>query len=134
MVSGIMDAENLTPDAEDSADPAQRSLIEDLRHMLADGRALIGAELAFHKSRAVAAGAGAKGIATWLLLALALMFLALMALVMGSLLILSAWYGPLAATGMTVGFLLGTTAAALLAARRRWKRMMRVLSAAEPAP
>ena len=129
-----MDAESPPLVAEAPADPAQRSLIDDLRQMLDDGRTLVEAELAYQKSRAAVAGAGAKGIVGWALLALALVFFALMAVVVGALLILSAWLGPIKATGITVLALLGLTAAAALAARRRWQRIAQLLGDQDPAP
>lgn len=128
-----MDVESPPLVADNSADPAQRSLIDDLRHMLEDGRTLVEAELAYQKSRAAVAGAGAKGIAGWALLALALVFFVLMAAVMGALLILSTWLGPVKATAITILALLGLTAAAALAARRRWHRMARQLTDQDPA-
>ena len=51
---------------------AERSLIEDVRQLVDDGRTLVEAELAYQKSRAVIAGMAAKSIAGWVLLALAL--------------------------------------------------------------
>ncbi|MGB7655822.1 MAG: phage holin family protein [Novosphingobium sp.] len=127
-----MDAESPPLVADPSADPAQRSLIDDLRQMLDDGRTLVEAELAYQKSRAAVAGAGAKGIVGWALLALALVFFTLMAVVVGALLILSAWLGPIKATGITVLALLGLTAAAALAAHRRWERIARLLADQDP--
>lgn len=129
-----MDTESPPLVADKSADAAQRSLIDDLRAMLEDGRTLVQAELTYQKSRAAVAGAGAKGIVGWALLALALAFFTLMAMVVGALLILAAWLGPLAATGITVLVLLVVTAAAALAARGRWQRMASQLSDQDPAP
>lgn len=129
-----MDAESPPLVTEHPADPAQRPLIDDLRQMLEDGRTLVEAELAYQKSRAAVAGSGAKGIVGWALLALALVFFALMATVVGALLILSALLGPIKATGITVVTLLGLTAAAALAARRRWQRMAALLADRDPAP
>lgn len=129
-----MDVESPPLVADSSADPAQRSLIDDLRHMLEDGRTLVEAELAYQKSRAAVAGAGAKGIVGWALLAVAMLFFVLMALVVGALLILSAWLGPLKATGITVLALLVFTAGAALAARRRWQRIAQLLAGQDPAP
>ena len=129
-----MDAESPPLVAEQPADPAQRSLIDDLRQMLDDGRTLVEAELAYQKSRAAVAGAGAKGIVGWALLALALVFFTLMAVVMGALLILSAWLGPIQATSITVVALLALTAAAALCARRRWQRIAQLLTDQDPPP
>ena len=129
-----MDTESPPLVADKSADAAQRSLIDDLRAMLEDGRTLVQAELTYQKSRAAVAGAGAKGIVGWALMALALVFFALMAVVVGALLILSAWLGPIKATGITILALLSLTAGAALAARRRWQRIAQLLTDQDPPP
>ena len=69
------------------------------------------------------AGAGAKGIAGWASLALALVFFALMALVLGVLLGIAEFIGIWAATGVTVLLVLSAAGLAGLAANRRWQRM-----------
>lgn len=120
--------------AEASSDAAQRSLVDDVRQLVGDGRTLLEAELAYQKSRAAVAGQGAKGIAGWGALALALVFFALMALVMGLVLALASTLGPWLATGIVV---IGTLLAAGLAgfaAARRWRRMASQLADTDPAP
>ncbi|MBN8501760.1 MAG: phage holin family protein, partial [Sphingomonadales bacterium] len=79
-------------------DPAERSLVADVRQLVDDGRTLLEAELAYHKSRAVVASQAAKGVAGWGALALALVFFALMALVLGLVLALVPALGALGAT------------------------------------
>lgn len=116
------------------ADAAERSLIDDLRQMVDDGRTLLEAELAYQKSRALVAGQGAKGIAGWGALALALVFFALMALVMGLLLALSELVGGWIATLVVVLGLLLAAGLAAMAAGKRWKQMSTQLSDTEQTP
>lgn len=108
---------------------ADRSLVDDVRQMVDDGRVLLEAELAYQKSRAAAAGAGIKGIAGWAALALALVFFALMALVMGLLLALASLIGGWGAMAVVVLGLLVSAGLAGVAATRRWKAMAAQLSA-----
>lgn len=112
---------------------AERSLVEDIKHLASDGRTLLEAEFAYQKSRAAVAGAGAKGIAGWAALALSLVFFALMALVVGVLFGIAEFIGIWAATGVTVLLVLAGAGLAGLAASRRWKRMSDAL-ADDPEP
>jgi Flp pilus assembly protein TadB len=116
------------------ADAAERSLVDDVRQMVDDGRTLLEAELAYQKSRAMVAGQGAKGIAGWGALALALVFFALMALVMGLLLALSDMVGGWIATLVVVLGLLLAAGLCAMTAGKRWKRMSKQLSDAEQVP
>ncbi|MDL2352910.1 MAG: phage holin family protein [Pseudomonadota bacterium] len=111
-----------------ASDAATRSLVEDIKHLAGDGRTLLEAEFAYQKSRAAVAGAGAKGIAGWASLAIALVFFALMALVMGVLLGLAEMIGVWAATAVTVLAVLAVAGLCGFAARRRWKRMSGALA------
>lgn len=120
--------------APSAADAAERSLVEDVRQMVDDGRTLLEAELAYQKSRALVAGQGAKGIAGWGALALALVFFALMALVMGLLLALSELTNGWIATLIVVLGLLLAAGLSAMAASKRWKRMSAQLSESEQAP
>ena len=112
---------------------ADRSLVDDVRQMVDDGRVLLEAELAHQKSRAAAAGAGIKGIAGWAALALALVFFTLMALVMGLLLALTQLVGGWGAMALVVLGLLLAAGLSGWAAARRWKAMAAQLSAQDPA-
>lgn len=120
--------------AEQPADAAERSLVEDVRQLVTDGRTLLEAELIYQKSRAAVAGQGAKGIAGWGALALALVFFTLMALVMGLTLALAACFGPWIATAVMVLGLLLAAGLSALAASRRWKRMANQLADTETSP
>ena len=105
------------------ADSADRSLVDDVRALVDDGRTLLEAELAYQKSRAALAGRTAKSMAGWIALALSLVFFALMALVMGLLLILAPLIGGLGATLVVVLGLLAAAALSGWIAARRWNAM-----------
>lgn len=113
---------------EASADAAERSLVDDVRELVADGRTLLEAELAYQKSRAALAGRTAKSMAGWIALALSLVFFALMALVMGMLLALAPLIGGLGATLVVVAVLLVAAALSGWVAAKRWNAMSRRLS------
>lgn len=118
----------------DPGTAAERSLVDDVKHLVADGRTLLEAELAYQKSRAVVAGAGVKGMAGWGALALALVFFALMVGVIGLLIALGALIGMLAATAVMVVLLLVLAGLAGLALTKRWSRMTAALEREDPAP
>lgn len=109
-------------------DPAQRSLIDDVKQLADDGRTLVEAELAYQKSRAAVAGIAVRRTALWGLAGVSLVFFALMALVIGMLLGLSAVIGPGMATGLVVaGLAIGGLICALLAIAS-WRRSSAALS------
>ena len=110
-----------------NSDAAKRSLVDDVKHLASDGRTLLEAELAYQKSRAAVAGAAIKGIAGWAALALALVFFALMALVVGLLLGIAELVGIWVATSVTVLLVLLVAGLSGLAASKRWKRMAAAL-------
>lgn len=128
-----MDAEQPPLIAKEQAAAAERSLVDDVRQLVDDGRTLLEAELAYQKSRAAVAGAGARGIAGWGALALALVFFALMALVMGLLLALTPLLGGWGAMLLVVLGLLVSAGLSGWAATRRWKRMTALLAEQESA-
>ncbi|HEX4846943.1 MAG TPA: phage holin family protein [Novosphingobium sp.] len=103
-------------------DAAERSLIDDVRQLAEDGRTLLEAELAYQKSRALVAGQAARGVAGWGALALALVFFALMALVLGLVLALTPLLGAFGATGAVFAGLVVMAALCGWIAARRWKR------------
>lgn len=111
-----------------SVDAAERSLVDDVRELVTDGRTLLEAELAYQKSRAALAGRTAKSMVGWIALALSLVFFALMALVMGLLLILAPLIGGLGATLLVVAGLLIAAALSGWVAARRWTAMSRRLA------
>jgi uncharacterized membrane protein YqjE len=112
----------------ETADAAERPLADDLRQLVNDGRRLAEAELAYQKSRARYAGAQARGIALLTVLALSLVFFALMALTVGLVIGLAPVLGSLGATGAVfAGLVLFALLCAGLALSR-WRGMTRVLS------
>lgn len=117
-----------------TSDAAKRSLVDDVRTLVEDGRTLVEAELAYQKSRAAVVGAGAKGVAGWGALALALAFFALMALVVGLIVALGSSIGPWWAMLAVFAGLLVCTGLSALVASRRWKRTARLLSDSEQTP
>ncbi len=108
--------------AESASDAAERSLVDDAKQLVTDGRTLLEAELAYQKARAAVAGEAARSVAAWGALALALVFFALMALVVGVLLGIAQLLGYWAATGIVVLALLLIAAFAGSRAAQRWKR------------
>lgn len=119
---------------EQPGDAADRSLVDDVRQLVTDGRTLLEAELAYQKSRAAVAGQGAKAVAGWGALALALVLFALMALTFGLVLGLASLVGPWWATLITVVVLLAGAALSGRIAARRWSATASKLSdeAGEP--
>lgn len=105
-----------------ASDAVQRSLVEDAKRLVDDGRTMLEAELAYHKARAAVAGEAARGVAGWGTLALALAFFALMALVVGVLLGIAQLLGYWAATAIVVAGLLVMATLAGMQAAKRWKR------------
>lgn len=114
-------------------DAAERSLVDDVRQTIEDGRTLVEAEIAYQKSRAAVAGKGAKAVAGWGALALALVFFALMALVMGLVIGVALWVSPLAALiGVPLALLLLAGLCGMVASRH-WRRTSRRLTDGEAA-
>ena len=113
-------------------DAETRSLVDDLRQLLDDGRTFVEAELAYQSSRAKFAGRGIKSIALLGLLGAALAFFALMALVIGTVIALAP---VLTAWGATAAVCLGCllmAGACFLMALSRWKRMAIQISGKVP--
>jgi fatty acid desaturase len=115
-------------------DAAERSLVADVRQLVEDGRTLLEAELAYQKSRAMVAGQAAKGVAGWMALALALLFFALMALVLGLVLMLVPALGAIWATVAVVLGLLAMGALSGWVALRRWRRAAALMAEPESRP
>jgi hypothetical protein len=104
-------------------DPAERSLVDDLRQLAGDAREAAQAEVAFQQSRAKVVGASAGGIAARAVVALALVFFALMALVVGLLLALTPVLTAWGATALVVVVLLVGAAILAMSARAGWRRL-----------
>ena len=112
---------------------ADDSLLGGARALLEDGQSLIAAEIAFQKARAGFVLGRAKGVLALGALALALLFFALMALVMGLLLALAPLIGPWGALGVVVLGLLALTGLCVLGAVRRVRSTLRALQAKDGA-
>lgn len=125
------DVPPLVPPA--ASDAAERSLVEDVTRLVTDGRTLLEAELAYQKSRAAVAGQGVKAVAGCAALALALVFVALMALTFGLVLALAEVLGAWVATGVVTLGLLAFGALSGVVALRRWKRTAAQLTEAADA-
>lgn len=120
-------ADAAAPDAGGS-DPAERSLVEDLRLLARDARTLAEAEVAFQKSRAGVLGGGLARIAALGAVAAFLLCLALVGLVVGAIFalipLLTAW----GATAVVVAALLLLALIAALWARASWRRLAALVS------
>jgi hypothetical protein len=111
-----------------SADPAERSLVDDLRQLAGDTRDFAKAEIAYQQSRAKVVGGSVGGIAARAVVAAALVFFAVMALVVGAVIALTP---VLTAWGATaVVFMVLCVAALVLAmsARSRWQRLSSLIN------
>ena len=104
-----------------------RSLSDDLRELAGNARSYAAAELAYQKARAAYAASHVKGLALLGLLALALAFFALMALVVGTVIALGTALGPWRATAVVTGTLVILVLVCLLLIRARLARMKAVL-------
>lgn len=111
-----------------ASDAAERSLVDDVRQLIEDGRTLAEAEFAYQKSRAAVAGEGVKGAAMFGGLALAFGLFALLALTVGLLIALTPLLTAWGATAAVTGGLLLAGALAGLTARRRWRAMTGAIS------
>lgn len=99
---------------------ADRSLVDDLGALIDDGRTYAEAELAYQKTRLAFVAERGKGGLGFVLGALGLIHLTLVALVVGSLIALIPVLGPWGAMLAVVGALLVVTALLLFAARGRF--------------
>lgn len=128
-----MNIDQAEPAYAEALDPADRSLIEDLRLLAGDARTLAEAEFAYQKSRAGVLSSGLGKIAAIGGIALLLVALALVALVVGLVFaltpVLTAWG---ATAVVTVGLLVLAMVAALLA-RSRWVKLTSLLADEGPA-
>lgn len=100
----------------------------DMRALADEGRNYALAEMHFQKARASYASQSIKGIAGFAVLALALVFFALMGLVVGLVIGLAGLFGPWAAAGIAFTGLLLIAALCGLVAHSKVKSMMRALA------
>lgn len=109
------------------ADPVEPSLADDLQQLVDDGRTLVAAELAYQKSRAIAAGSGIASIAAWAVAGFILFLLTVITALFGAVLELSGPFGPAGATLIIVVVMLVLTTLCALMVQRKWKRIDRII-------
>lgn len=110
----------------DAAEPTSGSLTDDVVAMLDDGRTLLEAEIQFQKTRAAFAFDRGKSGAAYGVAAFALIHLALVALVVGTVIALTPVIGAWGATAIVVGVLLVAGGLLALSARRKFARLASV--------
>jgi uncharacterized membrane protein YqjE len=119
-----MDGESVITETQvEATDPANRSLVDDLRLLADDARTLAEAEFAYQKSRAQVFGGGIGKIVGLAVAALLLVSLALMGLVVGLILALSPLITAWGATAVVVGVLMILAGMAALWAKSLWTRL-----------
>lgn len=111
------------PDQLDPPASRERSLSDDLVALLDDGKTYVEAEVQFQKTRAAFAADKGKTGAAFGIAALALLHLALVALVVGSVIALIPAIGAWGATALVVVLLLAAGVGLALAARSRFRRL-----------
>jgi hypothetical protein len=104
----------------------ERSLNEDLHQLAQDARSYAEAEFQFQKSRAAYAASASKSIVIYAVLALVLVFFAVMALVVGLVIALAPLITAWGSTALVTLLLLGLAAFLLLRAKRKVGVIMRV--------
>lgn len=129
-MSGQQDSEQ----AQGADAPEHMTLAEDVRALIAEAQVMARAEIAYQAARLSLGGKIVGRIAGFGALALALVFFAVMALVMGVLLALIPVLGAWAAMGGVVAALLLATLGALLGVRAGVRRLRRLFSDQDPAP
>jgi len=117
-------APNLAPDVEETD---TLSLAQDLRQLADEAKTFAQAEFAFQKSRAAYVGAETRSIVLLLVVAVVLVFFAVMAFVVGTVIALGPLLGPwgaMAAVTLALVLIAGFSA---WSARARLKRMMAII-------
>lgn len=116
-----MDGESVIETAEaEATDPADWSLLEDLRLLAGDARTLAETEFAYQKSRAQVFGGGIGKIVGLAVAALLFVSLALIGLVVGLILALTPLITAWGATAVVVGVLVIFAGTAALWAKSLW--------------
>jgi hypothetical protein len=107
----------------DDVVPETRSLTDDIVALLDDGRTMVEAEVQYQKTRAAFAFDRGRAGALYGIIAFALIHLALVALVVGSVFALAPVIGAWGSTGVVMGILVVVGGLFGLAAKRRFARM-----------
>ena len=105
-----------------------RSLLDDVRALIDDGRTYIEAELGFQKTRAAFVADRAKSTIVFGAIAALLGFLALIGLVVGSIIALTPYLTAWGASALVVAILMVAAALAARAAGRKWSSLMRAIA------
>lgn len=106
----------------------ERSLLDDVRALIDDGKTYLEAELGFQKTRAAFVADRAKSTVVFGAIAALLGFLALIGLVVGSIIALTPYLTAWGASALVVGILLVAAALAARAAGRKWSGLMRAIA------
>jgi hypothetical protein len=112
----------------DAADPADRSLLDDLRLLAGDARTLAEAEFAYQKSRAQVFGGGVGKIVGLAVAALLFVSLALIGLTVGLIIGLTPLITAWGATALVVAVLILLAGTAALWAKSLWNRLTDLLA------
>lgn len=107
------------------------SLMRDLRLLADEAKTLAQAELAFQKSRAAYVGAETRTIALLAIVAVVLVFFAVMAFVVGIVIALGPVLGLWGAMATVTGVLLAAAVLGALNARSRLRRMLSIAGNAQ---
>lgn len=108
------------------------SLVERVKDLADDTRTAIEAEIAWQGARAGYAASKASRIAAWGGIALACVFVAVLAVAFGAIMTLAPLIGPGSATAVVTGVLLIAAVVAALLARSGVRRLLSDLSPSKP--
>jgi hypothetical protein len=108
-----------------------RSLLEDVRALIDDGKTYLEAELGYQKTRAAYVADRAKGAVVFGAIAALLAFLALVGLTVGLIIALSPWLTAWGASALVVALLLVSAGLAARAAAGRWNGLLREIGVDE---
>jgi len=106
----------------------ERSLLDDVRALIDDGKTYFEAELGFQKTRAAFVADRAKSTMVFGAIAALLGLLALVGLTVGSIIALTPLLTAWGASALVVTILLVAAALAARAAGRKWSSLMRAIS------
>lgn len=120
------------PLAADGVEGEPRSLVDDVRALIDDGKTYLEAELGFQKTRAAFVADRAKSTMVFGAVAAMLGFLALVGLTVGAIIALTPLLTAWGASALVVALLLLGAALAARAAGRRWSGLMRAISGDAP--
>ena len=106
----------------------ERSLLDDVRALIDDGKTYLEAELGFQKTRAAFVADRAKSTMVFGAIAALLAFLALIGLTVGAIIALTPLLTAWGASILVVAILLVAAALAARAAGRKWSSLMRAIA------